>query len=146
MQQILLQYHDAKEPTITAHGHQVLEHLKRCRTSALGYHLYKCSEEGCGHVKYQYHSCRDRHCPQCGALKKQQWIEARTRELLPVKYYHVVFTLPHELNSLVLGHRRLLFQLLFDVASQTLLSFAKDPTYLGALPGIIAVLHSWGQQ
>ena len=117
VQQILLQYHDAKEPTITAHGHQVLGHLKQCRTSALGYHLYKCSEEGCGHIKYQYHSCRDRHCPQCGALKKQQWIEARTRELLPVKYYHVVFTLPHELNSLVLGHRRLLFQLLFDAAS-----------------------------
>jgi hypothetical protein len=79
-------------------------------------------------------------------MKKQEWIEARMQELLPVKYYHVVFTLPHELNSLVLGHRKLLFKLLFDASSQTLLTFAKDPQYLFALPGIISVLHTWGQQ
>ncbi|MEJ7736789.1 MAG: IS91 family transposase [Chitinophagaceae bacterium] len=89
---------------------------------------------------------QDRHCPQCGALKKQEWIEARTAELLPVKYYHVVFTLPHELNSLVMGHRKILYKLLFDASSQTLLTFAGDPKYLAALPGIISVLHTWGQQ
>jgi hypothetical protein len=80
------------------------------------------------------------------ALKKQEWIEARLLELLPVKYYHVVFTLPHELNGLVLGHRKLLFKLLFDASARTLLSFAKDPKYPGAMPGIISVLHTWGQQ
>ena len=128
------------------HVAKVLQRIKTCRTSALGYHVYRCSEDACSHIKYQYHSCRDRHCPNCGAVKKHEWIEARSRELLPVKYYHVVFTLPHELNSLILGHRKLLFKLLFDASAQTLLTFAKDPKYLGATPGIISVLHSWGQQ
>lgn len=129
-----------------AHVAKVLQRIKTCRTAALGYHVYQCSNEECGHVKYQYHSCRDRHCPNCGAIKKQEWIEARMQELLPVKYYHVVFTLPHELNSLVMGHRKLLYKLLFDASAQTLLTFAKDDKYLGALPGIISVLHTWGQQ
>lgn len=130
----------------TTHVQNVLQRLKVCRTAALGYHVYRCTDAGCGYIKYQYHSCRDRHCPNCGAIKKQQWIEARMQELLPVKYYHVVFTLPHELNPLVMGHRRLLYKLLFDAAGQTLLCFAKDPQYLGAIPGIISVLHTWGQQ
>jgi hypothetical protein len=129
-----------------AHVAKVLQRIKTCRTAALGYHVYQCSDEECGHIKYQYHSCRDRHCPNCGAIKKQEWIEARMQELLPVKYYHVVFTLPHELNSLVMGHRRLLYKLLFDASAQTLLTFAKDEKYLGAMPGIISVLHTWGQQ
>ena len=128
------------------HVAKVLQRIKNCRTSALGYHVYQCGNDDCGHIKYQYHSCRDRHCPNCGAVKKQEWIEARTGELLPVKYYHVVFTMPHELNSLVLGHRKLLLKLLFDASAATLLCFAKDPKYLGALPGIISVLHTWGQQ
>jgi hypothetical protein len=79
-------------------------------------------------------------------MKKDEWMEARMQELLPVKYYHVVFTLPHELNSLVLGHRRVLYKLLLDASAQTLLCFAKDEKYLGAMPGIISVLHTWGQQ
>lgn len=132
--------------TKNAHVEKVLQRIKVCRTAALGYHMYQCRNDECGHVKYQYHSCRDRHCPNCGAVKKQQWIEARTQELLPVKYYHVVFTLPHELNPVMMGHRKLLFKLLFDAAAQTLLCFAKDPQYLGAMPGIISVLHTWGQQ
>lgn len=128
------------------HVAKVLQRIKTCRTAALGYHVYQCDNEVCGHIKYQYHSCRDRHCPNCGAIKKQEWIEARMQELLPAKYYHVVFTLPHELNSLVMGHRKLLYKLLFDASANTLLTFAKDPKYLGALPGIISVLHTWGQQ
>jgi hypothetical protein len=108
--------------------------------------VYQCTNGNCGHIKYQYHSCRDRHCPNCGAVKKKEWIEARTQELLPVKYYHVVFTLPHQLNSLVMGHRKLLYKLLFDASAATLLCFAKDPKYIGATPGIISVLHTWGQQ
>ncbi|MDE3182921.1 MAG: IS91 family transposase [Bacteroidota bacterium] len=128
------------------HVQKVLQRIKTCRTSALGYHVYQCSNEQCSHVKYQYHSCRDRHCPNCGAVKKQEWIEARRQELLPVKYYHVVFTLPHELNSVVMGHRKLLYKLLFDASAATLLTFAKDAKYLGATSGIISVLHTWGQQ
>ncbi len=128
------------------HVTRVLQRIKTCRTAALGYHVYQCTGDDCGHIKYQYHSCRDRHCPNCGAVKKQEWIEARMQELLPVKYYHIVFTLPHELHSLILGHRKILFTLLFDASAQTLLTFAKDQKYLGALPGIISVLHTWGQQ
>ena len=129
-----------------SHVLRVLQRIRTCRTAALGYHVYQCTGEKCGHIKYQYHSCRDRHCPNCGAVKKQEWIEARRQELLPVKYYHVVFTLPHELNCVVMGHRKLLFKLLFDASAQTLLTFAKDPKYLGAIPGIVSVLHTWGQQ
>ena len=144
VQQILQKQSDCFNKN--AHVAKVLQRIRSCRTAALGYHVYQCTGEDCGHIKYQYHSCRDRHCPNCGAIKKQEWIEARMQELLPVKYYHVVFTLPHELNCVVMGHRKLLFKLLFDAASQTLLTFAKDPKYLGAIPGIISVLHTWGQQ
>lgn len=145
VQQVLQKHYEPKANT-NIHVQNVMQRLKTCRTAAMGYHAYRCSDEACGHIKYQYHSCRDRHCPNCGALKKQEWIEARMQELLPVKYYHVVFTLPHELNSLVLGNRKQLFKLLFDASAQTLLGFAKDPRYLSALPGIISVLHTWGQQ
>ncbi len=129
-----------------AHVQKVLRRIQTCRTAALGYHVYQCGDDACGHTKYQYHSCRDRHCPNCGAVKKQEWMKARMQELLPVKYYHVVFTLPHELNSLILGNRKPLFKLLFDASAQTLLCFAKDPKYLDAIPGILSVLHTWGQQ
>ena len=143
MQQVLVKF---DYTSTNGHAQKVLHHLKVCRTASLGYHVYQCSNDSCATIRYQYHSCRNRHCPQCGALKKEEWIEARTQELLPVKYYHVAFTLPHELNSLVLGHRRLLYKLLFDASAQTLLSFAKDKQHIGATPGIISVLHTWGQQ
>jgi hypothetical protein len=146
IQQLLVKYHTPVGGSVNSHVESVLERIKRCRTAALGYHVYKCSNEACGYIKYQYHSCRDRHCPHCGAIKKQEWIDARMQELLPVRYYHVVFTLPHELNSAVLGHRRTLFKLLFDASAQTLLTFARDVKYLNAVPGIISVLHTWGQQ
>lgn len=146
VQQVLQQCEPQAQSCGNAHVAQVLNRIKSCRTAALGYHVYKCSNEGCGHIKHQYHSCRDRHCPNCGALKKQEWIDARMQELLPVKYYHIVFTLPHELNSLVLGNRKQLFKLLFDASAQTLRTFAKEARYLNALPGIISVLHTWGQQ
>jgi predicted nucleic acid-binding Zn ribbon protein len=146
VQQVLLKQHLPLSTPTNSHVQNVLHRLKICRTASLGYHLYRCTGEQCGYIKYQYHSCRDRHCPNCGAIKKDEWIEARSRELLPVKYYHVVFTLPHELNNLVMGHRKILYKLLFDAAAGTLLCFAKDPKYLGAVPGIISVLHTWGQQ
>jgi hypothetical protein len=97
-------------------------------------------------MQYRYHSCRNRHCPHCGSTQKEEWIEARTRELLPVKYYHMVFTLPHQLNSLVMGNRKAMFNLLFEASSYTLLQFGRDQQYLGAQVGVISVLHTWGQQ
>jgi len=146
VQQLLLKHDSLPDASANLHVQKVLHRLKICRTASLGYHIYRCTNDECGEIKYQYHSCRDRHCPQCGAIKKDEWIEARMQELLPVKYYHVVFTLPHELNSLVSGHRKILYNLLFDASAQTLLSFAKDEKYMGAVPGIISILHTWGQQ
>ena len=146
VQQLLIKHYHPSTPSPNLHVQKVLKRLKTCRTAALGYHVYRCNNEDCENIKYQYHSCRDRHCPNCGAIKKDEWIEARMQELLPVKYYHVVFTLPHELHSLILGNRKVLFKLLFDASAKTLLTFAKDQKYLGALPGIISVLHTWGQQ
>lgn len=146
LQQLLRGNYAAIEKQTNGHIKKTLQRLQQCRTAALGYHVYRCSNEDCGQLKYQYHSCRNRHCPQCGGIKKQDWIEARTQELLPVPYYHVVFTLPHELNAIILGHQKLLYTLLFDAAAQTLLCFAADKKWMGAVPGIIAVLHTWGQQ
>jgi hypothetical protein len=126
----------------TAYCQKVLHQLQICRTAANGYHLYKCTGIECSTLKFQYHSCRNRHCPQCGALQKKQWIEQRQRELLPVPYYHTVFTLPHELNSITLGNRSIRYRILFKAAATTLLQFAADKKYLGAQPGILAVLHT----
>lgn len=128
------------------HTKNVFSQLQKCRTRALGYHLYKCKEEPCGQLKYVYHSCRNRHCPGCGGMQQAQWIDDRRAELLPINYYHVVFTLPHQLNSIILGNRVQLYKLLFDASAKTLLQFAADKKYLGATPGIISVLHTWGQQ
>jgi hypothetical protein len=145
VQQLLQQMPGWKEMT-SAGSHAVLSRIERCRTADLGYHAYRCTDSTCGAMQYVYHSCRNRHCPGCGNSKKEEWIEARMKELLPVKYYHAVFTVPHQLNSLFLGNRVAMFNLLFDAASYTLLQFAKDDKYLRAQPGIIAVLHTWGQQ
>jgi Putative transposase/Transposase zinc-binding domain len=125
---------------------QVFTKLHDCHTAAIGVHTYKCSAPGCNHLHHQYHSCGNRHCPNCGGLKKEQWIENLTADLLPTAYYHVVFTLPHELHPVILGNRKELFKLLFDAASQTLLQFAQDPKYLGGKCSITTVLHTWGQQ
>jgi hypothetical protein len=145
VQQLLQQMPGYKEMTSPG-SHTVLSRIERCRTAGFGYHAYRCSDSNCGAMQYVYHSCRNRHCPGCGNNKKEEWIEARMKELLPVKYYHAVFTIPHQLNSLVMGNRKAMFSLLFDAASYTLLQFAKDEKYLAAQPGIIAVLHTWGQQ
>ena len=145
VQQLLQQMPGYKEMTSPG-SHQVLSRIERCRTADFGYHAYRCTDSECGAMQYVYHSCRNRHCPGCGNNKKEEWIEARMKELLPVKYYHVVFTIPHQLNSLIMGNRKAMFNLLFDAASYTLLKFAGDEKYLAAQPGIIAVLHTWGQQ
>jgi hypothetical protein len=128
-----------------AYSKNIFSRLHRCHTAAMGMHYYKCDDAGCNHIHCQYHSCSNRHCPNCGGLKKQQWIENLTAQLFPTAYYHVVFTVPHEFNPLMLGNRKEIFTLLFEAASQTLLQFGKDEKYLGATCGITAVLHTWGQ-
>ncbi len=132
---------------VNAYTCGVLRQLKQCLTAACGYHVYDCSNEDCSKPRqYRYNSCRNRHCPQCGGLQKQEWIEKRMSELLPVKYFHVVFTLPHQLNGLVMGNRGELFHLLQDSSWYTLNTFGKDPKHLGATLGVISILHTWGQQ
>ncbi|WP_370583279.1 IS91 family transposase [Pontibacter sp. FD36] len=122
---------------------RTLAALMRCRTRAMGGHLDACSD--CGQVRVSYNSCRNRHCPKCQGRKREQWIQARQQELLPVPYFHVVFTLPDTLNQLALHQPRLVYDTLFEAAWQTLLTFATDTKHLGARPGMVAVLHTWGQ-
>jgi Putative transposase/Transposase zinc-binding domain len=123
---------------------RVLARLAACRTPAFGGHVTQCGH--CGDVRYRYHSCGDRHCPACGGSKRAAWLEKRRAELLDTPYFHVVFTLPHQLSAVVLGNRRLLYPLLLRTAAQTLLDVAADPKHLGAKLGVLAVLHTWGQQ
>ena len=122
---------------------QAMRAIEDCRTAVLGGHLYRCEE--CGAEINVYNSCRNRHCPKCQSLEKERWLEKRRDELLPVPYFHVVFTLPEELNVLALGNPEVIYDLLFDSASRTLLEIAADPKHLGARLGILAVLHTWGQ-
>lgn len=143
--QLVLQKYASWPIHVGRGSYRTLSKIEKCRTAEMGYHHTLCNANGCDYTQVMYHSCRNRHCPNCGNSKKEEWIESRLKELLPCKYYHVVFTLPHELNSLVMGNRKQLFDLLFDAASYTLLRFAADEKYIGAKPGIIAVLHTWGQ-
>ncbi len=122
---------------------KVLDAIARCRTPALGGHRDQCSR--CGHQAISYNSCRNRHCPKCQGNARAKWLDARRSELLPVPYFHVVFTLPHELSALVLQNKRLLYDLLFRASAATMLEVARDPRYLGADIGLLSVLHTWGQ-
>jgi hypothetical protein len=120
-----------------------LRAIERCRTPALGGTREVCAD--CGDERLVWRSCRNRHCPKCQTLAKERWLEARVEELLPVGYVHVVFTLPHTLNPIALLRPRMTYGLLFRAAADTLLEFARDPRHLGAEPGILTVLHTWGQ-
>jgi hypothetical protein len=117
--------------------------IQRCRTAALGGHRDQCSR--CGHQAISYNSCRNRHCPKCQAQARERWLAARERELLATSYFHVVFTVPHELNVLALENPRLFYDLLFTASAETLLQIAVDPKHLGAEIGVISILHTWGQ-
>jgi hypothetical protein len=124
---------------------KVLRAIRRCRTAALGGHLDQCTR--CGHrAPISYNSCRDRHCPKCQTAARDRWIAARQRELLPTRYLHVVFTLPHRLAPLVLQNKKVLYGLLFRTSAETLLEVARDPRHLGAEIGFFSVLHTWSQK
>ena len=129
--------------TISPDQRRVLRDLARCRTAELGGHVEECDQ--CGHRVIAYNSCRNRHCPKCQAATRAQWLEQRSAELLPVEYFHVVFTLPHEIGPLALQNQRRIYGMLFQAAAESLLTIAADPRHLGAQIGFLAVLHTWGQ-
>jgi hypothetical protein len=129
---------------MTQKQHSVMSAIENCRTSTYGYHIDQCN--ACGHVEYEFNSCRDRHCPKCQAVSRKKWVESRLEDILPVAYYHVVFTLPHLLHPLISYNRALIYDLLFSRAAQTLLTFGRDPKWLGGEIGFYGVLHTWGQK
>jgi hypothetical protein len=121
----------------------VLRAITRCRTAALGGHIDNCPR--CGHQAISYNSCRNRHCPKCQAQARQRWLAAREREVLGMPYFHVVFTIPHQLNPLCQYNPEVLYNLLFQASATTLLEVAADPKHLGAEIGFLSILHTWGQ-
>ena len=132
-----------KQHPQSAHHLRTLQALAQCRTATLGGHVDQC--DSCRHKRISYNSCRNRHCPKCQGLAQQRWKRAREADLLDVDYFHLVFTLPHQLNPLCIAHPRLIYPLLFQTAWQSLAAFADDPKYLGAQTGMTAILHTWGQ-
>jgi len=122
---------------------RTLDAVRRCRTASLGSHVDGCSS--CGHLRISYNSCRNRHCPKCQGQQRDKWIQAREAEVLPVPYFHVVFTLPDSLNRLCLYKPAVLYNLLFTTAWSVLNSFGNDQKWLGAGTGMISILHTWGQ-
>ena len=127
----------------SAYSQNVLRQLSVCHTMKLGMHVYQCNN--CRHQHYQYHSCGNRHCPNCGGLKREQWLQDRMSELLPTTYFHIVFTLPQQLRSLAMGNRKEVFNLLFEASTHTLRKLGQDEKYLGGTPGIVSILHTNGQ-
>jgi len=123
---------------------KVIRAIERCRTAALGRHRDRCTN--CGHdFGYSFNSCRNRHCPKCQTGARNRWIAARTRDLVPLAYFHAVFTVPHQLSQLMLQNKRVLYELLFRSVAATLLEVAANPKHLGAEIGFLCVLHTWGQ-
>ena len=129
-----------------ARQRKAFEAIRDCRTAALGGHVEYVEQcDTCGHQVVSYNSCRDRHCPKCQAMARAKWLADRQAELLPVPYFHVVFTLPLQIGALALQNARLIYSILFRAVSETLLTIAADPKHLGAAIGFLAVLHTWGQ-
>ncbi len=129
--------------SLTSLQRRALHDILNCRTAALGGHLEQCNQ--CGHQQIAYNSCRNRHCPKCQAAARAAWLDEQAANLLPVEYFHVVFTLPEPLAALALQNKRVIYGLLFQAAAETLLEIAADPRHLGAQIGFLAVLHTWGQ-
>ena len=122
---------------------RVMAAIEACRTAVLGGHVERCTD--CGFTRHAYNSCRDRHCPKCQGLARAEWLEARRAELLPVSYFHVVFTVPAPVADIAFHNKAVVYAILFRAAAEALRNVAADPRYLGAEIGAIAVLHTWGQ-
>lgn len=133
-----LKYYESSEQAKASNA------ILNCKTGSLGVNITKCSE--CGHVETHNNSCRNRNCPNCQALKKELWVDKRRAEVIDGPYFHLVFTLPHELNSLLYCNQRLLYQMLHSCSAKTIIELSANRKYLGATPGIIQVLHTWNQE
>ena len=122
---------------------RVIDAVVNCRTAALGGHVEECDQ--CPYTRISYNSCRNRHCPKCQSLARAKWVEARRAELLPVEYFHIVFTIPEQLARIAFHNRKVVYDILFRATAETLTTIARDPQHLGAEIGFFAVLHTWGQ-
>jgi hypothetical protein len=122
---------------------RVMAAIEACRTAALGGHVEQC--EDCGEIRVAYNSCRDRHCPKCQGLARAQWLADRRAELLPVPYFHVVFTMPAAIAATALQNKALIYDILFKAAAETIRVIGADPKHLGGETGMIAILHTWGR-
>jgi hypothetical protein len=122
---------------------RVMAAIEQCRTAAMGGHVEQC--DACGHQRIAYNSCGNRHCPKCQSLVRAQWLDARKADLLPVSYFHVVFTVPELVASIAFQHKRVVYDILFQATAETLQTIAADPRHLRATIGFIAILHTWGQ-
>ncbi|MCC5910974.1 MAG: IS91 family transposase [Clostridiaceae bacterium] len=145
VQDIFNQHGEAyrKKHPLPHHLLKTMSAIETCRTSKLGGHVDKC--DSCGHLKISYNSCRNRHCPKCQTLAKERWLHNRKKDLLPIGYFHIVFTIPEELNFIALLNQKEMYSILFKAASETLLELGKDAKYLGAEIGFMSILHTWGQ-
>ena len=123
---------------------KVMSAIENCRTAALGGHVARCENDACGHTHIAFNSCRNRHCPKCQGSAAREWLEDREAELLPVPYFHVVFSLPAEISDIAYQNKAVVYDLLFKVSAETMLTIAADPEHLGARIAITSVLHTWG--
>jgi hypothetical protein len=137
-------WRDANRGHVSLGQLKVMSAIARCRTAALGGHVMRCENDACGHTAIAYNSCRNRHCPKCQGAAARQWLAARAAELLPVPYFHVVFTLPAPIGDIAYQNKAVIYDLLFRASAETMLTIAADPKHLGASIGITAVLHTWG--
>ena len=137
-------WRDANQGHVGLDQMKVMSAIERCRTSAFGGHVVRCESDVCGHTRIAFNSCRNRHCPKCQGSAAQEWLEARHAELLPVPYFHVVYTLPGQLRDVAYQNRRVVYDILMKAAAETTLAIAADPKRLGAKIGITSVLHTWG--
>lgn len=146
VQDILLAYGDdyLAKHTLTPQQQKAFDDIRACRTAVLGGHIDLCPE--CGEQYQSYNSCRNRHCTKCQALRREEWVTREGRDLIGVGYYHLVFTVPHELNPVFYRNQKEMYNLLFRCSWATVAAFAADPKYLGAKTGAISVLHTWGRQ
>jgi len=132
--------------SVNSRLNKIVNSLIQCRTSQLGYHKTECDNPDCDYLEISHNSCRDRHCPKCQGSKQIKWVNARLQELLPVPYYHTVFTMPHSLNNLSLFNQSLIYDIFFRSSSSTLNEFSQDIKYLGGALGFTGLLHTWGQR
>lgn len=137
-------WRDANAGHVSLGQMKVMSAIERCRTAALGGHVARCENGACGHTAIAYNSCRNRHCPKCQGAAAREWMEARAAELLPVPYFHVVFTLPAAIADIAYQNKAVIYDLLFKVSAETMTTIAADPKHLGAKIAINSVLHTWG--